>query len=206
MSFWVPSRILQAAIVICLAATFVVLMIVLREPWIGLTLSDDSAGDTVQINEVYSTGPVGKKAKPGDRLVAIASAASTDASIALRAGDIIEEPDVIDSYGAVRAFFAKQTQLADLLKSGAVVLYLAREAAEPAVVTLVPMPRPVTSLPSAFWVQLTTGLGSLLIGAWVVAMRPQDVPTRFFALSGAMIMLSAFPAAIYSSRELAIDG
>ncbi len=39
-----------------------------------------------------------------------------------------------------------------------------------------------------------------------MAMRPGDIVTRLFALSGAMIMVSAYPAAIYSSRELAIDG
>jgi fluoride ion exporter CrcB/FEX len=53
---------------------------------------------------------------------------------------------------------------------------------------------------------LLTGAGALLIGMFVLALRPADIATRLFALSGAMVTLAALSAAIYSSRELAIDG
>lgn len=205
MAFWLPSRILQAAVIICFTAALVVLTLALRQPWLGLTLSGDTSDDTVRIVAVHPDGPAYGNAKLG-RLISIAPAGAANAAVRLDATDVIEEPDVIASYDAVRDFFARQTQLASALASGEVELRLDGNGADGAVVQATAGSRPFTSLPSAFWVQLITGSGALLIGAWVLALRPRDPPTQLFALSGAMIMLSAFAAAIYSSRELAIDG
>src|SRR5690606_15025377 len=43
-------------------------------------------------------------------------------------------------------------------------------------------------------------------GAWVWSLRRRDPACLMFALSGAGLMISALPAAIYSTRELAIEG
>lgn len=205
MVFWLPSRILQIAVVICLAATLGVLVTVLRQPWLGLTLVGEPSGDKILITAVHAGGPAQGKVEPG-QFLAIARAATPETAISLIATDVIEEPDVIDSYELIRAFFARQSLLASVLASGEVALHVATPDGAPSILTIAPSQRPLTTLPSAFWVQIVTGLGSLLIGAWVLALRPRDLSTRLFALSGAMIMLSAFAAAIYSSRELAIDG
>nr|WP_047577734.1 ATP-binding protein [Methylobacterium sp. ZNC0032] len=205
MAFWLPSRILQAAVIICFTAVLAVLTLALRPPWLGLTLSGDTSDDTVRIIAVAPDGPSHDKVKPA-RLFSIAPAGAAKAAIRLDATDVIEEPDVIASYEAVRSFFARQTELAATLASGEVELRLGGDGNDGATVRIRAGSRPVTSLPSAFWVQLVTGSGALLIGAWVLALRPRDPPTQLFALSGAMIMLSAFAAAVYSSRELAIDG
>ena len=205
MDFWLPSRILRVAVLICAAASLAVLLTVLRQPWLGLTLAGHQAGEGIRIVAVHPAGPSHGRIAPG-RLVAIAPASAPGQTVPLDALDVIEEPDVLDSYGAIRALFAKQTSLAGVLASGEVALHVVPEGGTAAVVTVAPGRRPVTSLPSAFWVQLVTGMGSLLIGAWVLAMRPRDLPTRFFALSGAMILISAFAAAVYSTRELALDG
>lgn len=205
MAFWLPSRILQAAIILCFTAALVVLTLTLRQPWLGLTLSGDTSDDTVRIIAVAPNGPGHDRVKPG-RLISIAPAGTTSAAIRLDATDVIEEPDVIASYEAVRRFFARQSELASILASGDVDLRLGVDGGNGVAVQIRTASRPITSLPSAFWVQLVTGSGALLIGAWVLALRPRDPPTQLFALSGAMIMLSAFAAAVYSSRELAIDG
>lgn len=205
MAFWLPSRILQAAVILCFTAALVVLTLALRQPWLGLTLSGDTSDDTVRIIAVAPDGPAHGKVKPG-RLAAIAPAGVANAAIRLDATDVIEEPDVIASYEAVRGFFARQGELASILASGDVDLRLGVDGGDGTIMQVRTGSRPITSLPSAFWVQLVTGSGALLIGAWVLALRPRDPPTQLFALSGAMIMLSAFAAAVYSSRELAIDG
>lgn len=204
MAFWLPSRILQVAVILCFTAVLAVLTLALRQPWLGLTLSGDTSDDTVRIVAVHPDGPAQGKVKPG-RLISIAPAGATNAAIPLDATDVIEEPDVIASYEAVRGFFARQSELASILASGEVDLRLGGDGND-AIVQVRTGSRPIASLPSAFWVQLVTGSGALLIGAWVLALRPRDPPTRLFALSGAMIMLSAFAAAVYSARELAIDG
>lgn len=205
MGFWLPSRILQAAVMLCLAAVLAVFLIVLRQTWLGVSLAPDPESDGVRVVAVAPGGPSHGQVAVGP-LAGIAAATKPEAAVPLAATDVIEEPDVIDSYAAIRDFFAKQSRLATLLAAEEVVLHGTGEGGVPRIVTVSPAQRTVTSLPSAFWVQLVTGLGSLMIGAWVLALRPQDLATRLFALSGAMIMLSAFPAAIYSSRELAIDG
>jgi two-component system sensor histidine kinase DevS len=205
MAFWLPSRILQVAVILCFTAVLAVLTLALRQPWLGLTLSGDTSDDTVRIVAVHPDGPAHGKVKPG-RLISIAPTGAVNAPIPLDATDIIEEPDVIASYEAVRGFFARQTELAAALASGEVEVLLSGGGNDDQAVQVRTGSRPIASLPSAFWVQLITGSGALLIGAWVLALRPRDPPTQLFALSGAMIMLSAFAAAVYSSRELAIDG
>lgn len=205
MGFWLPSRILQYAVMLCLAALLAVFLIVLHQPWLGLSLAPDTVTGGVRVVALAAGGPSHGRLAPGP-LTAIAPAATPNTAIPLDATDVIEEPDVIDSYAAIRDFFAKQSRIAAILASDAVVLHGTGEDGSARAVAVSPADRSIASLPSAFWVQLVTGLGSLMIGAWVLALRPHDLATRLFALSGAMIMLSAFPAAIYSSRELAIDG
>ncbi|MBK9267351.1 MAG: hypothetical protein IPM67_01495 [Sphingomonadales bacterium] len=47
---------------------------------------------------------------------------------------------------------------------------------------------------------------SFLIGGWVWALRRDDPAAGLFALASFGIMVFTFPAALYSTRELAIDG
>ena len=48
------------------------------------------------------------------------------------------------------------------------------------------------------------GVIGCLLAAWVWALRPRDWGARMFAATGLMLMVSAFAAAVYSSRELAL--
>ena len=65
--------------------------------------------------------------------------------------------------------------------------------------------RPIWSLPFQFWLQLGVGGAGIVLGGWVWALR-QEEASAYFALSGFGLMLSATSAAIYSTRELALDG
>jgi signal transduction histidine kinase len=115
---------------------------------------------------------------------------------------------MFESYEQTSRFFQRQIALAGLLRQPSVALRIRHDASGTAEadVLVSPTRRPISDLPAAFWVQLITGTGALLIGVFVLALRPADLATRLFALSGAMIALSACTAAVYSSRELAIDG
>lgn len=199
-----PSLVVQGATLVCLAAIAATLAIVLSQPWLGLSVAGDPDTNTVRIVAVDPSGPARTIVAPAT-LRAVAVPDDSARVVALEPGDIIEEPDVLDSYAQIDRLMERQSALATLLRQPQVALKLgAAGAAEDVVVS--PARTPVGALPAAFWVQLLTGAASLLIGAWVWAMRPSDIATRLFALSGAMITLAAYPAAIYSSRELAIDG
>ncbi len=204
MGLWLPNRVMQGAILLCLAAVTLVLWITLSQPWLGLTLAADSGSNTIRIVGVHSSGPA-QMLPPPLKLSAISAADKRGPIIALEPNDLVEEPDTFESYEQIRHFMQRQSDLAALLREPRLVLQL-DQTGHKSTATVTPSKRPVTDLPLSFWIQIITGAGSLLIGAWVMAMRPADIVTRLFALSGAMIMLSAYAAAIYSSRELAIDG
>jgi signal transduction histidine kinase len=202
MGLWLPNRVMQGAILLCLSAIALVLWIALSQPWLGVTLAADPDSNAVHIARVHPSGPAQKLAAP-----AILSALGTTAkrSARIEPSDLREEPDTFESYEQLRHFMRRQGELAALLKEPDLALDI-EQAGRQSTVAVTPSRRPLTDLPLSFWVQILTGAGSLLIGAWVLAMRPGDIVTRLFALSGAMIMVSAYPAAIYSSREIAIDG
>lgn len=204
MGLWLPNRVMQGAIVLCVAAAALVLWIVLRQPWLGLTLAADPEKNIVTITAIHPDGAV-RGVPPGSVLNAIGPAGQdAGAAIAIMPDDIVEEPDNFESYEQTRAFMRRQGQIATLLRAPSLVMQSSQEG-HGVSSTVTPKQRPLSDLSAAFWVQIVTGAGAFLIGIWVLAMRRADITTRLFALSGAMIMVSAYPAAIYSSRELAID-
>src|SRR5690606_36389608 len=71
---------------------------------------------------------------------------------------------------------------------------------------LPPGQRPVASLPPAFWMQIGVGLAGFWIGARIWSLRRGEWATRFLLLAGAGLMISTFPAAVYSTRKLALPG
>jgi signal transduction histidine kinase len=195
---------MQGAILFCLAAATLVLWLTLNQPWLGLTLIADADSNTVRITGVHPKGPAQTLPSPST-LGALGAADQAGPVIGLEPEDLVEEPDTFESYEQIHRFMQRQSDLAARLREPRVVLQF-DHAGHRSTATVTPSRRPVTDLPLSFWVQIVTGAGSLLIGAWVVAMRPADIVTRLFALSGVMVLVSAYPAAIYSSRELAIDG
>ncbi|MBN9012786.1 MAG: ATPase, partial [Rhizobiales bacterium] len=202
MSHWLPNRIMQTAALICVGACLLVFWLVLHQPWLGMTLAPQAEPSAVRIVAVDPDGPARLVPVPS-RLVAIGS--DNGSRIELVAGDLVEEPDTLQTYAMAAQFMQRQTLLANMLRDKRVTLHVESERG-PLEVIVTPTRRPITDLPSSFWVQFITGMGSLLLGAWVLALRPQDLPTRLFAVAGAMIMISAYGAAVYSSRELTIDG
>ncbi len=202
MTHWLPNRIMQTAALLCLGACLLVFWLVLHQPWLGMTLQAQPDSNAVRVVAVDPDGPARMLPVPS-RLVAVGIDGGN--RIELVASDLVEEPDTLQTYAMAAQFMQRQTSLANMLRDKRVTLYAESERG-PLEVIVTPARRPITDLPSSFWVQFVTGLGSLLLGAWVLALRPRDLPTRLFTLAGAMIMISAYGAAVYSSRELAIDG
>lgn len=61
---------------------------------------------------------------------------------------------------------------------------------------------PATHLPAIFWVQLGVGLGAMLISGWVWALRPRELATRLFALSGLSTLTFTLAAASHSGAVI----
>ena len=133
--------------------------------------------------------------------------ATAQDTIVLVPTDLIEEPDFLDTWVELDAFFARQQRIATLLRRADVAV--ARCDAEGSACewrALTGATRPLSSLPFVFWFQLMVGSIATVVGAWIWAMRPQDAATRAFAVTGIGVMLSSHAAAIYSAREVALPG
>lgn len=61
-----------------------------------------------------------------------------------------------------------------------------------------------SNLSFLFWVQVFVGWAALSMAGCIWALRPRDVASTLFALSGAATCVAALPSAIYTTRSLAI--
>lgn len=200
-----PRRILLAAVSIVLAGCLAAILYAVSQPSMGLRLVPYAAeGAEVARHLRIAESPAGG---PPVGALAVRLQGTHDA-VDLQARDLIEEPDFIDSYADMDAFFARQTRLAALMTQPQVVLHWQAAPGAPtltSILTVTPRRDPA-SLPLVFWFQLFAGAASLLIGAWVFALRPNDWGPRMLAACGLAFPLSTMTAAVYSTRELAIDG
>lgn len=191
-----PAILLSAAALLGLALTLAVLVLALRGPWLGLQLAAE--GHAVLIASTDSRGPAATL-PIGGVLAGIDDGRGHAA--ALEAGDLVEEPDIAETYAAFDRFLARQGAIAELLRQERVSLVLADGTRT----EIAPGPaRPLRALPGAFWVQVFVGLASFLIGAWVLSLSRGETSARLFALAGASILAFSFAAALYSTRELAL--
>lgn len=178
-----------------LMAVVVVLVLTLNQPWLGLVLAPapDEGGGVVVL---AARGPAAAAGvAPGMRLDAVAG-------VALHADDLTEEPDMLPDFATLRRFMARQGVLATALRDPAGVVLDLRPGGPRQVVAQ--GVRPPGTLPPAFWAQLVVGLFGYCGGAWIVGMRRDGPAERALFAAGVGLLLSAFAAAVYSTRELAL--
>ncbi|CAN7167513.1 hypothetical protein LJR030_000208 [Rhizobium sp. LjRoot30] len=129
-----------------------------------------------------------------------------DDAIVFEADDFIEEPDMFASYAASTRFMARQGVLADILRGPFTVVHRAGVDAPLAATQILPAPdRDLPELGSDFFVQIGAASCMLLIAAFLVTLRPGNGPALAFAVSGLGAAVAALTAAIYSSRDIALD-
>ena len=122
--------------------------------------------------------------------------------IALLPSDLLEEPDLLATYEQYNTFLDRQQNLYDLLNSNqSLQLYSATQSFETAV-----LEPSLATLPLAFWIQLAVALISGMIGIGVWSFRHGNHAAMHFGISGVPMAMAILPAAIYSSRWLAMDG
>jgi len=194
-----PTVMLIGTVAVGVATIVALLFFTIHQPWLGASFTV-SATNEVEIAAVRADGPARGVLVP-QRFLALEG--EDGARAAIHADDLVDEPDMFTTYGEMARFFARQTEISRVLQQATVTLRGPddnRAALSPAT------RRPLGDLPGAFWVQLFVGLAAWLVGAWVWFLRRSDPATALFALASFAILLSTFPAALYSTRELAIDG
>ena len=200
-----PAQRYGVLLALNLAAALAMLLLALNQPWLGLRLAaEPGEGDGPgKVRIVVATGPAAGLPVGGE-LVALGQPGATP--LALRADDLLEEPDVVPGYAEYNAFLARQDRLANLLALPQVAAHWRDTAGASGQTTLRPAARPLTSLPREFWFQMLVALAGCLLAGWVWVLKPADWGTRMFAITGLSFPLFALPAAVYSSRELALAG
>ncbi|MFP2911071.1 hypothetical protein ACLESD_39765, partial [Pyxidicoccus sp. 3LFB2] len=187
------------------AATLLVVLCVggavhfaLRAPVLGLRLAADPV-EGLRVLEVAPDSPNQGQVAPGDVLRAALTPTGT---MALDADLLVEEPDQLGTWARYDGFMARQSALAGLLAKGPLEVELAGGGRR----TLTHRPRHFADLPFLFWWQVAVGAMGFLLAAGVLAFRITDWPARHFTLSGLGFLLFSSAAAIYSTRELVLDG
>lgn len=189
-----------AGIVLACAA----MLLAVRQPWLGLNLSPQAEYGFAWIDSVDPAGPAADIAAPAALLALIGSNGDRIEPLPV---DLIEDPDRLATYAEMRDFLDRQSRLSAILAGRTVIAELHGVDGESRSASLeLYRHRPLSDLPFVFWVQAGTGLASFLIGIWVWSLRRGEPDTRLFAVAGAGLMLSALAAAVYSTRELAMDG
>lgn len=211
MPKWSPSLVILCALAAGLLLGGLSVVAAVGQPWLGLRLVATAETETaleprLAVTGVAAEGPAAAAGvTAGMHLQAIADGQGRQ--LTLRAEDLLEEPDFLPTYEAIVDLLARQDLAAGILAHDWVQLSLIDPEGEPQTVWLAPAPmRPIGQLPALFWVQIVTGVGAMLIGGWVLALRQDDRGAMMFALSAPTLAVSAFCSAIYGTRELALDG
>jgi signal transduction histidine kinase len=175
----------------------------LSPPWLGLELQVVGEGDAAIVQQTTGALPSTPPIPVGARVLQISGDMQ---SLDLKPTDLIEEPDFLDTYAAMDDFFARQDLLARILRAGEVTVIWQTAEQPPQASTIKPQHRPLASLGTPYWYQLIVGFAALLIATWVYVLRSDQWGTRLFLFTGMSFVLFTVPAALYSSRELALPG
>lgn len=109
--------------------------------------------------------------------------------------DLIEEPGEINEHSRLFRFYERQDRLFDIMHGGSIQIGDTR---------LVGRPAKLTDLSPLFWVHVFVAFAGLLISGWVWSLKSRDGAAMLFAGSGIGLFISAIPAGIYTTRELAL--
>ena len=126
--------------------------------------------------------------------------------ILLNANDFIEDPHFVATYSEMQQFFIKQSQIYQLMSQHQQIFLQSGDhsSSTPYPVNIQPK-RTLRHLPFEFWFQLAVSSIGFLLGCWIWALRPNEIAPRVFALLNAAYPVFAFSAAIYSTRDLALN-
>lgn len=125
-----------------------------------------------------------------------------DGAMVAKAELALEEPDVLASYAQLNQFFQQQSQLFKATTAQQLVVVTSDQQH----IRIEAEDRHLVDLPWMFWFQLFVGVAGALTGAAIYAFSSPNAATRYYALTGIGYLLFAPSAAIYSSRELILNG
>ncbi|MCJ8145738.1 ATP-binding protein [Acinetobacter sp. A3.8] len=192
-----PTTILYFATLFAVLWVSIILLLAIRQPYLGLVFSPHE--QSVIIKEI-KTPHMPQHFKEN----AVLSISSSTGEIQLQSVDLTIEPDsTMKTYADYRHFLNRQAQIHTILKNNEhlTLTFVNQESLE---LPIAPV-RPILSLDVSFWIQIFVGITSWLITAAIFAFRTNTIAARYLLLSGFSTLLFTTFAAVYTTRELAID-
>ncbi len=172
----------------------------LKQPWMGVQM----AVVENKVRVVHVAASLAQQIPEGVEVKRLVS--TTGVSQDILVSDLIEEPDFLDTYPEMAEFFTRQTTFDAMLRDTQVALVWVDSSGAEKQVSVTLQKRPLASLPMVFWFQVAVGFMGFLIASWIFLLRKDDWGARMFGLSGVLFPVFTTPAAIYSTRELALQG
>lgn len=197
-----PNTLLLGVVAFCLLVAVGSILVSSTPIWMGLSFRAQRETGLLVIKRVFPGGPgelVGARA--GDQLIAIGSAKQRPLEIT--AADVKEENGEATQAG-VRASMQRYERVAQAVKSGPLQLVLKDPQGQVRTVVLPMRSRPLSALPVDFWANLGFGLLATLICGWVWVLRPRELATQLFALTGVSMLAFTTGWAVHSTVELAM--
>ncbi len=197
-----PTTLLLGVVLLCVATALAGVWMAISPPWLGARFQARADGAVV-IAKLVPDGPLARAgAKVGDRLAGIGA----DLTAPLLRAQDTGAFEQAATERAHRDMSRRQAALAEALSARPLVLRLASADGAQRVATLDERVRPLNRLGAEFWANLAFGLIATLIVGWVWALRPRDLATQLFALTGLSMLAFTFGWAVNASVELVADG
>ena len=167
-------------------------------PWTGISWSAHPDGG-LTASYIDPRGPNADTVNAGMHISAFqAGEQRVDADAVL----LIEEPDVLPLYAEYNQLMDSSRVLAEAAANGR--LSVITDDGES--LALASAARPLHSLPMLFWLQVAFGMIGAMTGAIVWSVRLRSLPALLYFMTGIGYLIFAPAAAVYSTRELLIDG
>ncbi|MDH5517070.1 MAG: ATP-binding protein [Gammaproteobacteria bacterium] len=196
-----PHNVLVLVTAALLLVAIAAVQLATSSPWFGLKLSAAEQG--ARVIGIVEHGPAANSGlQHGDLIIAI-KIVGDSAALSIEAGDLMIEPDDHASYKNYFLFFQKQTQLHQIVTAKTVLL----KTADGKNIAVSPeAQKPLSELSFYFWFQLACGFAVVLMAAMVWVYASDQMGPRLYMLAAVGLLVAIFPSAIYTTRELSIDG
>ncbi|MCW8911681.1 MAG: hypothetical protein OQK76_13790, partial [Gammaproteobacteria bacterium] len=184
---------------VLMLVSIVVIGLAIDHPWLGLEFEPDESG--IKITRVAEDSPADRAGLKQGYVITQLSLAD-GSTVALHADDLLFEPDDHALYENYLNFFEKQSEIYNLLTHKTVSLM----TVDSGYIVSPSSSRPISQLSFYFWFQLFCAYSIFVMGVLVWVYSQNEMASRLYALAAIGLLITIVPSAIYTTRELALDG
>jgi len=197
-----PKLIFLSSAAIYIIAVLFSLQLVTSTPWLGVGFEFDANTGEASVAYVEATSPADGILEKDMVFSAIADGENI---ISLTSSLIKDIPFNYETYSQLNHFYQKQTFAFNILANDSIIFLTSDNASYPVKPVST---RPVKSLPILYWLHLLVGGAVFFVGMAVLALSSKDnkIVNVFFALAWFSFLILSSVVAVYTSREIAIDG